>query len=137
MSRLLDDSRLAQPTKLSPPITLPTSSVRQQLFHFDPSQVQSMSDAAAVPIPKSGSDQSSMLTIPYRSQENNGSGNSIGTGIVGRSVARTIKLKFPERGDDVSSDGRIRSLGGIRRAPIGSDERAKEVALRNLFPGFF
>jgi hypothetical protein len=107
---------------VAPPIIVPASSVKQQLFHFEPAASPSISAI----------NESGIRGVGGTTRENNNptlNTNSIGHGIVGRSVARAAKVRLAETDDEG------RRPAALKRAV--PDERQQEVALRNLFPGFF
>lgn len=136
--RLMEDSRLAHQrfdqAKLSPPIMLPVNSVRQQQFHFDLAQNTTETIARPDDLVIQGARNAGMQSGDRESPH--AVTNSIGAGIVGRSVTRTMKPRLSES-ETAAADATRRSIGAVKRLTVPSEERAQEVALRNLFPGFF
>lgn len=109
-------------SRINPPPQIAASSVRQQLFHFEPDPT---------PVSSGIRIEDPLTPGPY----NESNSTTISNGIVGRAVAKTVAIRLPKYHGSRDADLIQRQFTGKTNA---AEERAQDsIALRNLFPGFF
>ena len=108
--------------RIHPQLLVPANSVKQQLFHFEPSTTPASAGLRIEDRPAPGGTRNDL-----------NSGTSISNGIVGRAVTKTVAIRLPRPCGDPEQVQR--QYPGKK---ITLEDRSQEgVALRNLFPGFF